>query len=119
MNGAGDTLEDCVVEAMNASGATFAGPHQLVRGCVFRDNGQLGFGANGAHELLFTGCLVENNNTKGFDRGWEAGGDKLVLCRGAVLEQSRFVRNRGTGIGFEIGNEYGVMRQCLIADNED
>jgi len=52
---------------------------------MFRDNGQLGFGANGAHPLLFTECRVENNNTKGFDRGWEAGGDKLVLCRGAIL----------------------------------
>jgi parallel beta-helix repeat protein len=79
----------------------------------------LGFGANGAHDLLFTQSLVENNNTKGFDRGWEAGGDKLVLCRNAVLEQSRFLRNRGNGIWFDIGNEHCVVRQCLIADNED
>jgi parallel beta-helix repeat protein len=63
--------------------------------------------------------LVENNNTKGFDRGWEAGGDKLVLCRNAVLERSRFLRNRGNGIWFDIGNEHCVVRQCLIADNED
>jgi hypothetical protein len=63
--------------------------------------------------------LVENNNTKGFDRGWEAGGDKLVLCRNAVLEQSRFLCNRGNGIWFDIGNENCVVRQCLIADNED
>jgi hypothetical protein len=82
-------------------------------------NGQIGFGANGAHGLLITNCLVENNNTKGFDRGWEAGGDKLVLCRGAVLVQSRFVRNRGSGIWFDIGNEGCTVRQCLIADNED
>jgi hypothetical protein len=114
-----DALEDCTLEAMNSSGATFSGEHQIVRRCVFRDNGQLGFGANGAHDLRFTECLVENNNTKGFSRGWEAGGDKLVLCRGAVLERSRFVRNRGNGIWFDIGNEQCVVRQCLIADNED
>ena len=114
-----DVLEDCTLEAMNSSGATFSGEHQIVRRCVFRDNGQLGFGANGAHDLRFTECLVENNNTKGFSRGWEAGGDKLVLCRGAVLERSRFVRNRGNGIWFDIGNEQCVVRQCLIADNED
>jgi hypothetical protein len=107
------------MEQMNSSGATFAGAHQIVRRCVFRDNGQLGFGANGAHDLLFTECLVENNNTKGFDRGWEAGGDKLVLSRNAVLERSRFLRNRGNGIWFDIGNEGCVVRQCLIADNED
>lgn len=63
--------------------------------------------------------VVEQNNTKNFSRGWEAGGDKLVLCRGAVLERSRFLRNRGNGIWFDIGNEQCVVRQCLIADNED
>jgi len=117
--GAHDVLEDCVVENMNASGATFAGAEQVVRRCVFRDNGQLGFGANGAHGLLFTECLVENNNTKGFDRGWEAGGNKLVLTRDAILDRSQFLRNRGNGIWFDIGNEHCTVRQCLIADNED
>lgn len=119
LTGKHDLLEDCVMEDMNACGATFAGPQQIVRRCTFRDNGQLGFGANGAHQLLFTGCLVENNNTKDFDRGWEAGGDKLVLCRDAILEHSRFLRNRGNGIWFDIGNEHCTVRNCLIADNED
>ena len=117
--GSHDKLENCVLEGMNSSGAAFTAPGQVVRGCVFRDNGQLGFGANGANDLLLSGCLVENNNVKGFDRGWEAGGDKLVLCRGAVLERSRFVHNRGNGIWFDIGNENCTVRQCLIADNED
>ena len=117
--GGHDTMEDCVIETMNASGATFTGEDAVVRRCVFRDNGQLGFGASRAHRLLFTQCLVENNNTKGFDRGWEAGGDKLVLCRDAVLEQSRFLRNRGNGVWFDIGNTNCTVRQCLIADNED
>jgi parallel beta-helix repeat protein len=117
--GAHGLLEDCIVESMNASGATFAGPSAVVRRCVFRDNGQLGFGASHAHNLWFTQCLVENNNTKNFDRGWEAGGCKLVLSREAVLEGSRFVRNRGNGVWFDIGNENCTVRQCLIADNED
>jgi parallel beta helix pectate lyase-like protein len=114
-----DTLEDCIIEDMNASGATFSGERHMVRRCVFRNNGQLGFGANGAHDLLFTECLVENNNTKSFDRGWEAGGNKLVLCRNAVLERSQFLRNRGNGVWFDIGNERCVVRRCLIAENED
>jgi hypothetical protein len=114
-----DLLEDCVVEAMNACGAGFAGEGAVVRRCVFRDNGQLGFGASRAHGLLFTECLVENNNTKGYDRQWEAGGNKLALCRGVVIERSRFIRNRGNGIWFDIGNTACTVRQCLIADNED
>ena len=113
------TMEDCVIESMNSSGASFQGEDAVVRRCTFRDNGQLGFGAARAHRLHFTECLVENNNTKDFDRGWEAGGDKLVLCRDAVLERSRFLRNRGNGIWFDIGNTNCTVQQCLIAENED
>ena len=40
-------IEDCVFESMNSSGATFTGKGLVVRRCVFRDNGQLGFGAAG------------------------------------------------------------------------
>jgi hypothetical protein len=112
-------VEDCVFESMNSSGATFAAAGLIVRRCTFQDNGQLGFGANRAHDLVFSDCIVRNNNVKGFRRGWEAGGDKLVLCRGAVLEKSQFVGNRGNGIWFDIGNEQCVVRNCLIADNED
>jgi hypothetical protein len=104
---------------MNSSGASFEGEDAVVRRCTFRDNGQLGFGASRAHRLLFTECVVENNNTKNFDRGWEAGGDKLVLCRDAVLERSRFLRNRGNGIWFDIGNTNCTVRNCLITENED
>ncbi len=119
LSGTNDLLEDCVVEDMNASGATLAGVDLVVRRCTFRDNGQLGFGANGAHRLRFTDCLVENNNTKGFSRGWEAGGNKLVLCRDAVLDHCRFLRNRGCGVWFDIGNENCTVQNCLVADNED
>ena len=114
-----NVMKDCIVEHMNASGATFTGEDAVVRRCVFRANGQLGFGANRAHRLLVDECLVEDNNVKGFDRGWEAGANKLVLSRDVVLERSRFVRNRGTGIWFDIGNTNCTIRQCLIADNED
>jgi parallel beta-helix repeat protein len=117
--GAHDLLEDCVIEEMNALGANFVGKQQIVRRCVFRDNGDFGFAANHAHQLLFTECLVENNNIKDFDRQWGAGGDKLVFCRDAILERSQFMHNRGTGIWFDIGDEHCTVRQCFIADNED
>jgi hypothetical protein len=119
LSGTHDVLEDCVMEDMNSSGATFNGPQLTVRRCIFRDNGQLGFGAAHADKLFFTECLVENNNTKGFSRGWEAGGDKLVLSRDAVLDHSRFLRNRGSGVWFDIGNEHCTVQNCLIAGNED
>jgi hypothetical protein len=42
-----DTLEDCTMEGMNASGSIFFGEDPVVGWRVFGDNGQLGFGAHG------------------------------------------------------------------------
>ncbi|MBW3622284.1 MAG: right-handed parallel beta-helix repeat-containing protein [Armatimonadetes bacterium] len=119
MSGDHGVMEDCIIERTNAIGATFTGKNIIVRRSTFRENGQLGFSAVRAHDLLFTDSLVEDNNTKNFSRGWEAGGNKIVLCRGVVLEKSRFLRNRGVGIWFDIGNEKCTVRNNLIRDNED
>lgn len=118
-SGAAGVIEDCVFERTNSSGARFTGPDTVVRRCTFRGNGQLGFGAYRAHNLLMTGCTITENNTKDFARGWEAGADKLVLCRGAVIEKCVVTRNHGNGIWFDIGNVDCVVRNCLIADNDD
>jgi len=118
---AGDylTVADCVFEYTNSSGATFRGEDITVRNCTFQHNGQLGFGASRAHGLHLTGCTCRNNSTKGFDRGWEAGGNKICLARDVILENSTFVENRGNGIWFDIGNEDCIVRNCLIAHNEN
>lgn len=113
------TVEDCTFEYTNASGAEFGGEDITVRRCTFQHNGQLGFGANHAHRLRMTGCTVRDNNIKGFNRGWEAGGNKICLTRGAVLENSTFIENRGNGIWFDIGNENCTVHNCLIASNDD
>jgi len=119
LHGNGDEIEHCRFERMNSIGATFLAPDQVAAGCEFVDNGQMGWGANGADRLHMVNCLTEGNNTKGFDRGWEAGGNKTVLSRHVLLDHCRFVRNRGNGIWFDIGNEDAEVRNCLIADNED
>ena len=113
------TVEDCIFEYTNSSGAAFRGEDITVRRCTFQHNGQLGFGASRSHRLRITGCTVRNNNIKGYNRGWEAGGNKICLALGVVLENSTFVENRGNGIWFDIGNEDCTVRNCLIAYNED
>ena len=119
LNGDNLTVEDCIFEYTNSSGVEFRGEDITVRNCMFQYNGQLGFAAKRAHRLRVTGCTVRNNNIKGFKRGWEAGGNKIVLTRDAILEHSTFVENRGDGIWFDIGNEDCVVRNCLIAYNEN
>lgn len=111
-------LEDCVIEQTNGVGVSFSGDDCAARRCLFQDNGQLGFGAKAAN-LHIADCVCRNNNLKNFSRDWEAGGNKLVLCRAAVIERSVFRDNRGHGLWFDIGNEDCTVRNCLIADNED
>ncbi len=119
LGGTGDVIEDCTIEQSNTDGADFRGPDHVARRCRFLDNGQDGFTGGFAHRLLITDCVVRNNNTKNFDRGWGMGGCKVVLSRGVVIELSQFLSNRGHGIWFDIGNEACIVRNCLIADNED
>ena len=119
INGDHNTVEDCIFEYTNASGAQFTGKNIVVRNCIFQNNGQLGFSANRAHGLFMSGCTIRNNNIKGFDRGWEAGGNKIVLTRNAIIENSIFIENKGDGIWFDIGNENNEVRNCLIAYNEN
>lgn len=118
-SGDNNEVEDCVFEYTNACGAKFTGQKMKVGNCIFRHNGQLGFGVGRAHGLLMTGCTVTNNNTKGYDRGWEAGGNKICLTRGMVIESSIFADNKGDGIWFDIGNEACEVHNCLITGNEN
>ena len=117
--GAHATVSECVFERANSLGAAFDAPDIEARNCTFRDNGQLGWRTDRAHRLHFVGCLTQNNNVKNFDRGFEAGGNKITFSRDVVIENSRFLNNRGIGIWFDIGNENAQVRNCLIADNED
>ena len=117
--GKGDVVRDCTFERTNGNGASFSAPDLVVDGCTFRDNGQLGFGAALADRLHLSGCLIQNNNVKDFDRGWEAGGEKVVLSRGVVIDHCRALDNRGSGLWFDIGNEDCEVKNCLVAGNED
>jgi len=112
-------MQDCVFESVNSCGAEFRGERIAVKNCIFQNNGQLGFSAGNAHGLKMTGCVVRNNNTKGFNRGWEAGGNKIVRTRDMVIEDCVFHDNFGHGIWFDISNENCEVGNCLIADNQN
>ena len=118
IGGSDNLIEHCVIERTNALGAVFHGARNIIRRCVFQDNGWDGFDAGG-EDLLFTECLVRNNNTKDWNRDWGGGGNKIVFAPNMVIEKSTFVDNRGHGIWFDIGNEDCVVRNCLIANNEN
>jgi hypothetical protein len=112
-------VEDCIFEQTNTVGASFGGTGRRDTPLHLQDNGQLGWAAYRAHNLLMTDCLTRNNNTKNFNRSWEAGGNKIAMARGVVIEKSRFEDNRGVGLWFDIGLENTTVRNCLFANNEN
>jgi hypothetical protein len=111
-------VEDCIFERMNGPGATITGPDHLIRRCTLRDNGQLGFGADAAHRLRLEECRLLRNNVKGFSSGWEAGGCKIVLTRGSVIDRCVARENSGPGFWYDIGNESSLVQNCYLAENE-
>jgi len=117
--GSNAVVEACTFEWSNSTGALFCGSDIQVLDCLFQDNGQQGFSATRADRLHMDGCTVQRNNVKNYPRGWEAGGDKICLSRGTVLENCRFLKNHGNGVWFDISNVDCTVRNCLIADNED
>ena len=119
MRGNNNHLEDCVFEHSNGIGAVFTGTGNTVLRCEFIDNGQLGFTAAKAHGLRMESCLIARNNSKNYSRGWEAGGNKIVLSRNVVIDRCISRDNRGVGFWFDIGNENCEVKNCLIYHNEE
>lgn len=112
-------VEDCIFERANGPGATFTGDGHTIRRCDFQDNGQLGFGAWSCHQTRVQECGIYRNNAKGYSTAWEAGGTKITMSRGFVMERCRAVDNRGPGIWYDIGNEKAQVAHCYIADNDE
>ncbi|HEY3840087.1 MAG TPA: right-handed parallel beta-helix repeat-containing protein, partial [Bryobacteraceae bacterium] len=116
LDGSDNLAEDCVVEWTNGLGASISGQRNTMRRVTTRSNGQLGMGGHGINTTL-EDCLLENNNVKGFSKGWEAGGIKITLSRGFKILHCRAVRNDGPGIWFDIDNRDELVENSYAADN--
>jgi parallel beta-helix repeat protein len=107
-----------VVNLMSSSNVTVWG------GTVFR-GGQEGFHISGGTDNAVRGVSIHDNNTEGFDAGWEAGGLKAAVetrltldgnevynndsglwcdidCRDITVSNNQIHHNRNGGIFFEI-----------------
>jgi hypothetical protein len=135
---AGWTIEDCEVR-LNSAGGIAAGRGTRVRNCDIHHNGQIGITGAGA-DILIENNLVHDNNTRGYDYGWEAGGVKIALgdrvvfrrnrvdansgpglwcdgdCRDVVYDGNSVNRNQGAGIYHEISFD-AVIRDNVVAHN--
>lgn len=60
---------------------------------------------------------MENNNVKGFEKDWEAGGMKIALARDGVLRRCRAAANNGVGLWFDIDVRDDVVEDCFCREN--
>jgi hypothetical protein len=60
---------------------------------------------------------LENNNVKGFEKDWEAGGMKIALARDGVLRRCRAAANNGVGLWFDIDVRDVVVEECFCREN--
>ena len=78
--------------------------------------GQLGIGGTGPGEII-RGNEIHDNNTEGFDPGWEAGGLKTVYASGVTVDSNEFYGNIGNAIWFDIDCHNNTISNNRIHHN--
>lgn len=119
LRGDGIVLERLDIQHVDGAGIDITGDRNVIRGVNARHCGQLGIKARGRHARI-TGNDVSFNNTRGFNKWWEAGGAKFVGQGGlkeSVVSGNRAVGNAGDGIWFDWMNENNRIENNVAAYN--
>ena len=114
--GDGWLIEDCTAQWTNGTGVSFRGNDITLRRVRSHHNGQQGAGGS-AKGFLLEDVVLDHNNLKGFDKGWEAGGIKIAHARDGVLRRCRAEANDGNGLWFDIDVRDVVVERCTVIDN--
>ncbi|MHB8902848.1 MAG: right-handed parallel beta-helix repeat-containing protein [Thermoguttaceae bacterium] len=109
-------VEDCTIERTNGTGVTFRGDDIALRRVRSSHNGQQGAAGSGRRFLL-EDVVLDHNNVKGFDKGWEAGGIKIAHARDGVVRRCWAEANDGNGLWFDIDVRDIVVERCTARDN--
>ncbi|MCC5844143.1 MAG: right-handed parallel beta-helix repeat-containing protein [Verrucomicrobia bacterium] len=110
-------IENCLFEYGAARGFDLRCDHSVMRGCVTRLNGQMGFSGYGDHNLLEDCALLYNNTRHSDFVCFEQGGSKIVRAGHWRVRRVRCVGNDGPGIWFDIDNHDIVIEQCWCEGN--
>lgn len=86
---------------------------------VSSNNGNSGVVAPGSYNFKVSNVQMKNNNTRGFNALWHAGGIKATTKAYGVVEYSEIANNKGSGIWFDYANSGKpiVIRNNYIHDN--
>ena len=114
----GDSQEvrHCTFEYSSAgSGLKINSSHSRYHDCIFRSNGQFGFGLGGQDNIIDNN-LVTNNDLAGY-KEWGTGGTKIV-GNGNIIRRNRFVDNLGgVAIWLDCGPCNNVIDSNFVSGN--
>ncbi len=120
LRGPGIVIDSVAVLECDSIGIVVDGTGFVIRNSTVDTCGQLGMNVRGSDGVLENN-VVRNNNTRGFNKWWEAGGMKFVGNGGLKRSQVRgnaAVGNRGDGIWFDWGNSDNLVEQNVAAFND-
>lgn len=110
-------IEDCLFEHGAARGFDLRCDHSIMRRCVTRLNGQMGFSGYGNHNLIEDCALLYNNTRHSDFVCFEQGGCKVVRAGHWQVRRVRCAGNDGPGIWFDIDNHDILIEQCWCEGN--
>lgn len=112
-------IRGITVRQTDLAGIQMVGDRNQLLNSFARNNGQLGVAMRGTNNRV-SNVDASYNNTRGFNKWWEAGGFKFVGKGG--LQSSEVVNNTaigntGDGIWFDWKNKNNIIRNNILAYN--
>ncbi|MGH8599495.1 MAG: right-handed parallel beta-helix repeat-containing protein [Burkholderiales bacterium] len=113
-------LDHLSVTDVDGNGADINGDDSIVRNSTFSRCGQVGLKVRG-HRNKVLNNVISYNNTRDFNKWWEAGGAKFVGQGGlqdSEVAGNRVFDNNGDGIWFDWHNANNLIHDNISAYNK-
>ncbi|HZV98384.1 MAG TPA: right-handed parallel beta-helix repeat-containing protein [Methylophilaceae bacterium] len=114
------TLENIRVTQADSTGIDLAGDDITLKNSAANGCGQIGLKARGARMKLINN-ETSNNNTRGFNKWWEAGGAKFIGLGGlqdSTMSGHRAFSNNGDGVWYDWKNRNNTIEKSFFAYNK-
>lgn len=120
VKGSDNVLSNIKVKWADAIGVHLVGDRNTLINSSVTFSGQLGASVRGVSNRIL-GNYIANNNMRGFNKYWEAGGIKLVGeggAHGTLVDGNVVAFNHGDGIWFDWLNTDNIISNNLVAYND-
>lgn len=118
--GSGNVLSGIRIQRMDAIGLQLFGEDSRLERSTISDCGQMGLNARG-RRLVIEGNAVLRNNSRRFNKWWEAGGMKMIGGEGfhdSIIRRNLVAFNLGDGIWVDWKNRNNLIDENVVAYNE-